>query len=152
MFDNFLAKNWFEILQSIFIVGAFIHTYYSTRNETRSRKLEHLFQINQSHRDIWGKTYSQPELLRIRKTSVDLQKNPVTEVERRLAAEVIMHIYSVYEAMTIGLFNKGEMEKDIADYLKLPIPNFVWQEVKIYYDTKFVNYIERLLSKVKVNK
>lgn len=147
MLDDFLLKYWFELLQSVFIIGAFVHTYYSTRYDNRSRKAEYLLQITQSHREIWGKTYVQPELLRIKKTDVDLQKNPITEPERRLAKEVIMHIYSVYEATAIGLFNKGDMDKDIIDYLQLPIPNVVWQEVKRYYNKEFVNYIEGLLFK-----
>lgn len=147
MLNDFLFNYWFEVLQSIFIVGAFVHTYYSTRYENRSRKAEYLLQITQSHREIWGKTYAQPELLRIKKANVDLQKNPITELERRFAKEVIMHIYSVYEAISIGLFNKGDMEKDVADYLQLPIPNVVWQEVKRYYNKRFVSDIDKLLSK-----
>lgn len=149
MFDSFLLENWFDILQSFFIVGGFILSYFANRNNIRSRKVEYLFQINQSHREIWGKTYTSPELLRVKAKNIDLQKNPVTEAERRFVIEVIIHIHAVYEAISKGLFKKGEMEKDIASYLLLPIPNLIWQEVKKYYDKQFVSYVDGLLLKSK---
>jgi hypothetical protein len=45
--------------------------------------------INQSHQEIWSKTYSQPELLLIREADVDLEKHPVTEAERLMVKETI---------------------------------------------------------------
>lgn len=144
MLNDFLLENWFDVLQSVFIVGGFLLSYFSIRRDSRSRKIGHLLQLNQSHRDIWGKTYTQPELLRIRKTEVDIQKHPITEAERRLAIEVILHIYLVYEAIQHKQLDKNEAEKDIADYLKLPIPNAVWQDIKGYHNKQFVNYIDNL--------
>lgn len=150
MIDNFLLENWFDLLQSVFIVGGFLLSYFSIRSDIRSRKIEQLLQLNQSHRDIWGKTYTQPELLRIREANVDLQKNPVTAAERRLVIEVIMHIYSVYEAIQNKQLDKNGAEKDIVDYLKLPIPTVVWQEIKGYHNKQFVKHIDGLLSKGRV--
>lgn len=152
MVDNFLLKNWFDILQSFFIVCGFTLSYLATCSSNRSRKVNHLFQINQSHREIWGKTFTSPELLRVKETNVDLQKNPVTEAERRFVTEVIIHIYAVYEAISNRLIKKGEMERDIANYLLLPIPNLIWQEVKNYYDKRFVSYIDGLLHNDKKKK
>lgn len=143
---DFLLKNWFDFLQSIFIVGGFILSCYAIRSDIRSRKVEHLIQLNQSHRDIWSKTYSHPELLRIRQTDIDLNTNPITDAERRLVIEIIAHIYSVYEAIQNKQFDNNEVEKDIAKFLNLPIPNAIWKEVKDFYDMKFVNYIDGLLA------
>lgn len=112
----------------------------------RSRKMEHLLQLTQSHRDIWSKTYSHPELLRIRQADVNLEKHPITEEERRLAVEIIAQIYSVYEAIQNKQFDNNEIEKDITQHLHLPIPNTIWQEVKEYHDKKFVKYIDGLLA------
>ena len=60
-----------------------------------------------------------------------------------------IHVHIVYEAIKNGQLDKGEMENDIADFLSLPIPNYVWHKVQIYYNEPFVAYINELLSKSK---
>ncbi|MEO1263188.1 MAG: hypothetical protein AAFZ15_30540 [Bacteroidota bacterium] len=152
MLDDFLAKNWFDLLQSGFIVAGFVLSYLAIRGETQAKKVEHLLNITQSHREIWEKTYTNPKLLRIRKSDIDLDKEPITEQERRMAKEIIMHIYVVNRAIKNRQLDKGEMEKDIADFLSHQIPNRVWHEVKGYYDKRFVNHIEGLLSKNRAGK
>lgn len=147
MINDFVLKNWFDLLQSSFIVGGFILSFIATRNDIRSRKVEHLLHINQSYREIWGKTYTHPELLRIRETDLDLKKKPITDAESRMVREVIIHIYAIYEAIQNNQLEKGEMEKDIYDFLHLPIPNSIWEEVKMYQNKQFVDYIDTLLSK-----
>ena len=61
--------------------------------------------------------------------------------------EMIIHIYAIYEAIQNNQIEKGEMDKDIYDFLHLPIPNAVWEEVKMYQNRKFADYIDRLLLK-----
>ena len=147
MINDFLLKNWFDLLQSSFIVGGFILSYIATRNDIRSRKVAHLLLINQSYREIWSKTYAYPELLRIRQTNLDLKRKPITEPERRMIKEMIIHIYAIYEAIQKNQIEKGEMDKDIYDFLQLPIPNAIWEEVKMYHNKQFIDYIDELLSK-----
>lgn len=146
MIQQFLLENWFDLVQTLGIIASLYFTYRLFQNETRSQKMEHLLQLNQSHRDIWNKTYSHPELLRIRKADVDLQKNPITDAEKRLSTEVIMHIYSVYEAIQNKQLDNADVEKDIVSHLKLPIPNTVWNEIKKFQNQKFVKYIDDLLQ------
>ena len=147
MINDFLLKNWFDLLQSSFIVGSFILSYIATQNDIRSRKVEHLLYLNQSYREIWSKTYTYPELLRIREIDLDLKINPITEPERRMIREMVIHIYAIYEAIQNSQIEKGETDKDIYDFLQLPIPNAVWEEVKVYHNKKFIDYIDELLSK-----
>lgn len=147
MINDFLLKNWFDLLQSSFIIGGFILSFITTQNNIRSRKLEHLLHINRSYREIWSKTYTFPELLRVRQTSIDLKIHPITEHERRMIKEMIIHIYAIYEAIQSNQIEKGEMDKDIYDFLHLPIPNCIWNEVKIYHNKQFIDYIDELLSK-----
>lgn len=146
MFHDFLLKNWFDLLQTVFILVGFILTYRATRHDMRSSKIDHLLQINESHREIWSKTYTQPELLRVKKPEVDLETQPITEAEKRMVKEIILHMSIVYEAIQSKQIDKGEMDKDIAGYLQLPIPNAVWQEIKEYQDKRFVKYIDALLK------
>ncbi|MEM9678967.1 MAG: hypothetical protein AAF901_01475 [Bacteroidota bacterium] len=146
MLNDFLLKNWFDLLQSVFIIGGFALSYAALRNDFRSSRVEHLLQLNQSYREIWAKTYAQPELLRIKKSEVDLVKQPITETERRLVKEGILHMRAVYEAIQFKLLSKSKAEKDITGYLRLPIPNAIWQEVKGYHDRRFVSYIDSLLK------
>ena len=149
MIHDFLLKNWFDLLQTCFIVGGFILTYRATRQDIRSSRVDHLLQINESHREIWAKTYSHPELLRVRESEVDLEKHPNTEAERRIIKEGIIHIYAVYEAIQNKQLDKGEMNKDVSNFLRLPIPNAVWREVKMYHNKQFVSYIDALLKSTK---
>jgi hypothetical protein len=147
--NDFLLKNWFDLLQSAFIVGGFILSFIAIRNDIRSRKVEYLLYFNQSYREMWSKTYSHPELLRIRKTDLDLKVHPITEAERRMVKEIIIHLYAIYEAIRTKHLDKGEIERDIYDFFHLPIPNTVWSEVKTYQNKQFVSYINGLLSQKK---
>ena len=54
---------------------------------------------------------------------------------------------TVYEAIQNNQIEKGEMDKDIYDFLQLPIPNAIWEEVKMYHNKQFIDYIDELLSK-----
>lgn len=146
MLHDFLLKNWFDLLQTVFIVVGFIFSYIALRNDIRASRFGHLLQLTQSYREIWAKTYDQPELARIKKTGIDLENNPITEVERRMVKEIILHIYVVYEAIENNQLDKSEIAKDITDCLQLPIPNAVWQEVKTYHNKRFVSYIDELLE------
>jgi len=146
MIYDFLLKNWFDLLQTVFILVGFVLTYRANRSDVRSGKLEHLLSLSQSYREIWNKTYSQPELLRIRKSEVDLEKNPITEAERRIVKETILHIYTIYVAIENKQLDEGEMSKDISDYLRLPIPNIIWQEGQRYYPKRFQKFINDLLN------
>ena len=147
MMNDFLLKNWFDLLQSSFIISGFVLSFIAARNNRCARKLAHLFHINQSHREIWSKIYTYPELLRIKEAHIDLEKHPITEFESRMIKEMIIHIYTIYEAIHNNLIEKGEMEKDIYDFLRLPIPSVIWEEVKMYHKKQFVDYIDELLSK-----
>lgn len=146
MFSDFLFKNWFDLLQTAFIIIGFILTYRANRSDVRSSKVDHLLSLSQSYREIWNKTYSQPELLRIKEKDVDLEKHPITEAEQRMVKETILHIYAVYIAIENKQLDKGEMEKDISKFLQLPIPNAVWNEVRGYYPKRFVSFVDSLLK------
>jgi hypothetical protein len=60
---------------------------------------------------------------------------------------MIIHIYAIYEAIKNDQIEKGETNKDIYDFLHLPIPNLVWEEMKMYHNRQFTDYIDELLSK-----
>lgn len=147
MIFNFLEKHWFDLLQSLSIVMGFLFTALALRNDNRSRRVDHLLSINQSYRDVWDKVFSHPELSRIMKADIDLKAEPITELERRLAYKIILHMYVVYEAIRNKQIAPGEMEKDIYDYLQFPIPRAIWEEMKKYQNKEFVRYIENLLKK-----
>ncbi len=146
MLYDFLLENWFDLLQTVFIVVGFVLTYCANRSDVRSGKVDHLLSLSQSYREIWNKTYSQPELLRIRELDVDLEKHPITEAEKRMVKETILHIYTIYVAIENKQLDKGEMSKDISDYLRLPIPNAIWQEGQRYYPKRFTKFISDLLN------
>ena len=149
MLHDFLLKNWPDLLQTEVILVGFLLTYRATRHDIRSGKVNHLFQIIGSHRDVWSKTYDNSELLRIKEPDVDVEKHPITEAERRIVKEGVLHIYAVYVATQNGQFDEGEMGKDISDFLRLPIPSTIWNEVKRYYPKQFISYIDRLVNQGK---
>ena len=145
MFYDFLLENWFDLLQTVFIVIGFALSYTALRNDARASRVDQLLQLNQSYRDIWAKTYSHPELLRIRETEADLEKYPITEAEERMVKEVILHIYTIHVAVINNQLEGDEIERDFTDYLQLPIPSTIWKRVKGYYPKRFASYIDNLL-------
>jgi len=146
MFWQLLQQHLFDIIQTIFLVLGFYLAAKSYQDDDRSRQVGHLLQLGESYRKIKETLIEKPELASIFNTKKDASK--ITTIERNYIQQVIMQMYSVYIATKLGQFDSFEgIENDIRRYLSFPLPNQVWEEVKIFQDREFVAYIDEILHR-----
>lgn len=146
MWLEWIGEHWFDLLQSVGIIGSLLYTGLSLRIDARVRRVNNRFAITEQHRGIWTQFYRRPELARVVKTKIDLTSAPVTEDEELFVTLVILHLNSVYYAMKDGVFLKPEgIQKDVASLFSLPIPRDVWERSKPLQDREFVRFVEECL-------
>jgi len=146
MFEQFLTENWFNVVQTVFLILGFGLAAKSYSDDNKSRKVGHLLKLGRHYQKIKDALIERPELKNV------FKKKPtggttVSPTERYYIQQTIMHIYTVYMAIQLGQLEsfKG-IEDDIKRYLKLPLPKKVWNEVKKFQDGEFVAYIDALLK------
>lgn len=140
---NWLANHWFDLLQSIGIVGGLIYTALAAREDTASRQISNLIAVSGRYYDIWRELFRQPHLARILNANIDLTKAPVTDEERLFVKMLLLHLDTVRRAMSAGVFVKlNGLKDDIREFVSLPIPNVVWQKMKPFQDKDFVDFVE----------
>lgn len=140
---HWIAEHWFDLLQTAGIIGSLWFTSVSLRSETKTRRIANLLTITANHREIWKVFLYDKDLARVRDASADTTKQPVTEAERVFVIFVILHMSSVFHAMSDQLVVKVEgLRRDIAQFFSLPIPREIWEKVKVLQNDEFVAYVE----------
>jgi hypothetical protein len=140
---GWVSQNWFNLFSAIGIIAGLWFTVISLRSETKTRRIANLLSITANHREIWKEFLTNPKLVRVRDTAADTAKHPVTDAERVFVNLVIQHINSVYYAMSDQLVVKYEgLRRDIAQFFSLPIPQAVWDRMKIFQNDALVRFIE----------
>ncbi len=152
--EQWLGENWFELLTTIFGFGGLWFTAFSIRKDARARREEaearrvaNLLAITANHREIWKEFLNNEKLWRVRDVAADTKERPITEVERVFVTLVILHVNSVYYAMSGQLVVKYEgLRRDIAEFFSLPIPKAVWQISKPLQNQDFAAFIDSALK------
>jgi len=140
---GWLANNLFNLLSAVGIVGSLWFTATSVRADAKTRRISNLLTITANHREIWKVFLTDKDLARVRDAQVDTAKQPVTEAERVFVNFVILHMNSVYYAMSDQLVIKVEgLRRDIAQFFALPIPREIWDKIKILQNDDFVAFVE----------
>ena len=133
----------FNLLSAVGIVGSLWFTATSVRADAKTRRISNLLTITANHREIWKVFLTDKDLARVRDAQVDTAKQPVTEAERVFVNFVILHMNSVYYAMSDQLVIKVEgLRRDIAQFFALPIPREIWDKIKILQNDDFVAFVE----------
>lgn len=141
--QGWLAENLFNLLSAIGVIGSLIFTAISLRSETKTRRVANLLAITANHREIWKVFLNDAKLLRVTDALADTSKQPVTQLERAFITFVIMHMSSVFYALSDQLVVKVEgFRRDIAQFLSLPIPREVWESIKVLQNDDFVAFVE----------
>jgi hypothetical protein len=140
---EWILQNWFNLFSAIGIVAGLWFTAFSLRSETKTRRVANLLSITANHREIWKEFLNNPKLARVRDAAANTAKQPVTDAERVFVNLVIQHINSVYYAMSDQLVVKYEgLRRDIAQFFSLPIPQAVWERMKVFQNDALVRFIE----------
>jgi hypothetical protein len=142
-----VAKHWFELLQTVGIIGGLFFTAFTVRKDERARKISNSIAINEQHRQIWKELYVYPELSRVMVKERNLELEPASEREVLFINSLIVHLGTTYRAMKNDEFVKLEgLETDVKAFFSLPVPKLVWGKVHPFHDKDFVDFIEALLS------
>ena len=140
---EWLANNSFNLFSAVGVVGSLLFTAHSLRSETKTRRVANLLTITANHREVWKLFLADKDLARVRDASADTTKQPVTDAERVFVTSVILHMSSVFYAMSDQLVVKVEgLRRDIAQFLSLPIPREVWEKIKVLQNDDFVAFVE----------
>ena len=141
--EQWLAENWFNLFSAVGIIAGLWFTAFSLRSETKTRRVANLLTITANHREIWKVFLTDNGLARVRDASADTLKQPVTEAERVFVTFVILHMSSVFYAMSDQLVVKVEgLRRDVAQFLSLPIPSEVWDKIKVLQNDEFAAFVE----------
>jgi hypothetical protein len=144
---GWVSQNWFNLLSAVGIIGGLWFTAFSLRSDTKTRRIANLLTITANHREVWKEYLNNPNLVRISDTTADLTKQPITDVERVFATLVILHMNSVYYAMSDQLVVEYEgLRRDIAKFISRPVPKAVWEKIKPLQNEDFVKFIESALK------
>jgi len=140
---GWVSQNWFNLFSVIGIIAGLWFTAFSLRSETKTRRIANLLTITANHREIWKEFLNNQKAARVRDAAADTVKQPVTDAERVFVTLVILHINSVYYAMSDQLVVKYEgLHRDIAQFFSLPIPQAVWDRMKVFQNDALVRFIE----------
>jgi hypothetical protein len=141
---SWLSQNWFTLLSAVGIVGSLLFTAASFRSEAKTRKIANLLAITGNHRELWKEFSKRPHLARILEGSPSIKKKGITREEEIFVNLVILHMSSVFHAIDDDLMIKLEgSRRDIWWFLSLPIPNAIWEKMKVLQDEKFVEFVEK---------
>ena len=140
---GWVSQNWFNLFSAIGIIAGLLFTAHSLRSETKTRRIANLLTITANHREIWKEFLNNPKLARVRDAEADTFKQSITDAERVFVTFVILHMSSVFHAMSDQLVVKVEgLRRDIAQFLSLPIPSEVWEKIKVFQNDDFVAFVE----------
>jgi hypothetical protein len=140
---SWLAFHWFDLLQTIGIVGGLFFTGWSLHLNTQTQRAANLLTLTVQHRDIWRMLNEEPKLARVLEARLDLSQNPLTDDETRFVGFVFLHLNASFQAIKAGVLVKAEgLAVDIQEFFALPIPQSVWQKLRKFYDVDFVAFIE----------
>ena len=137
------SQNWFNLFSTVGIIGSLWFAAIALRSETKTRRIANLLTITANHREIWKEFLNNPKLARVRDASADTIKRPVTDAERVFVTFVILHMSSVFHAMSDQLVVKVEsLRRDVAQFFSLPITREVWEKIKVLQNDEFVAFVE----------
>jgi hypothetical protein len=139
----FAGIKWFDLLQSVGIIGGFLFTAYSIRKDDQTRRISNLNATADRHREIWRGFNDRPALSRVLATTADLISQPVSNDEELFITQLILHLDTVHRAIKAGIFVELEgLQTDIKEFFLLPVPRAVWIKSKPFRDADFIQFVE----------
>lgn len=147
-----LAQNWFELLQSIGIVGGLLFTAYATWRNDHSRRISNSIAISNQHRELLQPIYSQSDVTRVLDQCADIRKQPISLAEENYTIARVGHLSTAYRAIKKGeLVKLKGLRKDVQQFFALPIPGAVWEKLKPLQDDNLVIFVESCMRGPELN-
>ena len=140
-------QNNLPLLQSAGIIGGLFFTGWSLWIDARVRRVQNLITITAHHREIWSEIYKNPELKRIIDPKADLENRPISIPERLFTRSLFLHLSAAFHASKTGMFSEPDgLQRDIRNFLRLPIPKQVWKQSKGNHNHEFARFVERQIE------
>ena len=140
---EWFANNAVNLLSTFGIVGGFYIAALSFRSEAKTRRVANLLTITANHREVWKVFVNDKSLARVLSPSANTTDQPVTDAEKAFVTMAIAHISSVYYAMNDQLVvNLDGLRRDIVEFLSLPVPREVWENIKVLQNDDFAAFVE----------
>ena len=144
---GWVARHWFDGLQTTGILVGFYTALHSLRADTKERKIGNLFELTKAHREIWSRLYDRKELGRVLAQNVNLAREPATPEEELFVHTLILHLRTAFKARDLGMqFDDDAVAADIRQFFSRPIPRFVWEQTKSFQDRRFIDFVEHSLA------
>ena len=142
-FMRWLAEHGKDTLETSGLVTGLFYTAVSFNADAKERRVSNLMELAASHRDLWLHLIEKPELARILRADVDLEKMRVSVVEERFVHLLITHLAVTFTALKTGVLpGLGGLQKDVGEFFALPIPHQVWQWSRRFQQADFVKFVE----------
>jgi hypothetical protein len=146
--SSWANTNWFNLAQTLGIMGSLWMTAAAAHRDAKSREIENLLTLNGQHRELWSGVLEKPELKRVFQDDANVLEKPVTVAEKEFLNLVFVHYQTGWTVVKSGaLMTLTEMKTDIRDFFALPLPRAVWEKTKKMRDRRFVQFVERALKK-----
>lgn len=140
---GWLAENSFDLLGAVGIISGLWFTAISYHVDTKTRRVTNLLTLTVNHREIWKEFAHNPEVARVLDAQANLTKQPITAPEARFVNMVIMHITAMYySTQNDFMIKQVGLRRDVVEFLSLPIPKAVWENIKMLQNDDFVAFIE----------
>lgn len=138
-----IPRNWVDLITAVGVVGGLFFTAIALYSETKTRRISNLLTITKNHRELWTEFAHNPQLSRVLRQPVDLTKHPITREEEIFVIEVFSHICTAYYATKENRLIKLEgLRRDVWSFVSLPLPNTVWEKIKVIQNDEFVTFVE----------
>lgn len=140
---GWITTNWLDLVQTVAILGGYLLTRRSSKEEARQRRVTNRNEMTKNHREISMLRFSHPELGRVEDRVVDLKLKPITTLEKWFVHLHVLHLANNYRTAKDGMFSlPEEITMDIANFFSRPIPRAVWEMMRPFHDKDFVRFID----------
>jgi hypothetical protein len=145
-FGAWTEANWFNVFQTVGIVGGLILAAAAAVREARAREIQNLLTISDQHREVWSELLMSPELKRILQRDADISAEPPTSREEASVNLVIVQYLKAWRIARMGgLLTLKELAVDISGFFSFPLPLAVWEKTTRFRNRRFVRFVEQAL-------
>lgn len=140
---HWINTHGFDLLEAVGIIASLTFTAVGFHRDDRSRRIENLLTLTDSHRAVWKEMLHEPKLGRILNPAANLTQKPVSNEEEIFVTLVIQHLSITFQALRSGmLVNLEGLSRDVAEFFTLPIPLEVWNRVRALQNARFQTFVE----------
>ena len=140
---HWLTQHALALLNAFGIIASLLFTGYSLHSEAKTRRVANLIALTQSHRQVWTELFKNQQLNRVLDAEADTATQTVSRDEMIFVNLVIQHLSIVFQAMRDDLTIPPEgLRRDVWWFFSLPVPQAVWEHVKVLQNDAFVAFVE----------